>query len=87
MPSSTDTGVVGGAAMATTSAVGRAPIAATSVRLVAAAFQPSSNGVDHASRKSGPCTMRSVVTTKRPSRARDDRGVVAGPERAPSRPG
>ena len=48
----------GGAARATTRAVGRAPIAAMSDRFVAAAFQPRSCGVDHARRKSGPCTMR-----------------------------
>ena len=62
-PSSRDTGVSGGAATATTSAVARAPIAAMSDRFVAAAFQPRSCGVDQASRKSGPCTMVSVVTT------------------------
>ena len=48
---------------ATTSAVGRAPIAATSARFVAAAFQPRSCGVDQASRKSGPWIIMSVVTT------------------------
>ncbi len=41
-------------ASATSSAVGRAPIAAMSARLTAAAFQPRSNPLDQASRKSGP---------------------------------
>ena len=70
MPSSTATGSRRAARRSRRRArVGRAPIAATSVRFVAAAFQPRSNGVDHASRKSGPCTIRSLVTTNRPSAA------------------
>ncbi|AMM21286.1 hypothetical protein AX769_15545 [Frondihabitans sp. PAMC 28766] len=79
--SSTDTGVSGGTARAITSAVGRAPIAATSDRFEAAAFQPMSCGVDHASRKSGPCTMRSVVTTNRPSGAATTAASSPGPSR------
>ena len=58
-----------GAAMETTIPVGRAPIAATSERLVAAALIPNWCGVDHSKRKSGPCTIMSVVMTKRPSGA------------------
>src|SRR6185312_5429904 len=48
IPSSNDTGESAGAAIATTRAVGTAPIAATSERLEAAAFQPRSCGVDQA---------------------------------------
>ena len=54
MPSRKLTAVSAGAAIATTSAVGTAPIAATSERFVAAAFQPRSWAADHASLKSGP---------------------------------
>ena len=83
-PRAPSRGVVGGAAIATTSAVGRAPIAATSVRFVAAAFQPRSNGVDQASRKSGPCTSRSVVTTNRPSAAATTAASSPAPRSAAS---
>ena len=71
-----------GAAIATTSAVGTAPIAATSARLDAAAFQPRSCGVDQASRKSGPWIIMSVVTTKRPSGAATTAASSPGPSRA-----
>ena len=69
IPSRSDTGEFSGAAIATTNAVGTAPIAATSARLDAAAFQPRSTGVDQASRKSGPWIIMSVVTTNLPSGA------------------
>lgn len=82
MASSTPTGVCGGTANATSNAVGRAPIAATSDRFVAAAFQPTSVGEDHAHRKSGPCTIMSVVTTKRPSGAVTTAQSSPGPSRA-----
>ena len=82
MPSSRVIGELDGAAMATTSADGTAPIAATSARLDAAAFQPRSCGVDHAIRKSGPWIIMSVVTTKRPSGAAITAASSPGPSSA-----
>jgi hypothetical protein len=82
MPSRRLTGESAGAAIATTSEVGTAPIAATSERLVAAAFQPRSCGLDQARRKSGPSIIMSVVTTKRPSGARTTAPSSPGPRRA-----
>ena len=81
-PSTNDTGVVPGMARATSSAVGRAPIAATSARLTAAAFQPRSNALDQARRKSGPCTSVSVVATTRPSGAARTAASSPGPTAA-----
>ena len=82
MPSSSETGEVAGAAIATTIAVGTAPIAATSDRFDAAAFQPNSSGVDQAIRKSGPWIIMSVVTTNRPSAAATTAASSPGPRRA-----
>jgi hypothetical protein len=75
-------GEVDGAAMATTSADGTAPIAATSARLDAAAFHPKSCGLDHAILKSGPWIIMSVVTTKRPSGAAITAASSPGPSSA-----
>ncbi len=68
MPSRSSMGVSGGHARATITPVGVAPIAATSARLLAIAFHPTSCGFDQSSRKSGPSIIMSqVVTTTRPS--------------------
>ena len=48
-------------------------------RFTAADFQPRSCGDDHASRKSGPCTSMSVVTTDRPSGAAMTAASSPGP--------
>ena len=86
MPSTNDSRVSSGIARATSSAVGRAPIAAMSARLTAAAFQPRSYALDQARRKSGPCTRVSTVATTRPSGAASTAGVVARADERGRRP-
>ena len=85
-PSTNERRVSSGIASATNSAVGRAPIAAMSARLTAADFQPRSNALDHARRKSGPCTRVSVVATTRPSGAAITAASSPGPDERRRRP-
>src|SRR5690606_37252148 len=62
-----------------TSAVGRAPIAATSARFCAAARRPTSYPVDQRVRKCRSSTSTSVDTTKRPSGAASTAASSPGP--------
>jgi hypothetical protein len=74
----------GGAASPTTIEVGRAPIAAMSARFCAAALRPTSYPSDQSRRKCRPSTIRSVVTTIRPSGTATTAASSPGPTRTSS---
>src|SRR5512135_2579405 len=78
-PSATASGVDGGQPRPTRSAVGTAPIAATSAKFWAAALRPTSYGVDHSSRKCRRSTSRSVVATTVPDGAGTTAASSPGP--------
>ncbi len=71
--------MAGGQDSAASSAVGTAPIAATSARFAATTLRPTCCGVDQSGRQCTPSTALSVQTTTRPSGAATTAASSPGP--------